>query len=500
LATKKQTAQVEKTLVAEDRSVIRLVKDAKNIAESNVISIFYKHPDKISMYDTLTIKDFSLNENAVRFEIAKAIVDSGKVLDPIAIGFYLEQHPKLKAVFTEHGGYDAISMIFKYVDVESLDSYVLDMKKWNTVLAMHRKGFPVTEEDVKTFKDITLEDIYHMYEVMLSNIFIHAESKVQGYNIAEGLHTILDDCDKGIDVGLPLYNAPYLTDITGGNMLGNITILGALSGTGKTTVTFELLFPSMITLDEQIVMIINEQDEKKLKKEMLAWVANNIFHADINKKRLRQGKFTEEEWEKLRSSADWLEEKREKRNITIVPLESYTVEMVKKIIKKYSALGVKYFVLDTFKASNSISNEQVWLNMMMDMQKLYDTIKPKGKNVHLWCTLQLKKDKMAFRHLTNDHIGMSKNIIDVASTVILMRGVRDDEKSGGANELKVFRLDGANKTTKIHVNIDPKKSYCILFITKNREGETNQYQIVAESDLGKNRYKDVGLTVVPEDF
>lgn len=499
--TKKSTntKQETKQVVTEDRSLSRIVKDAKYIAESNVIALFFKHPETINDRD-ITIDSFSLNENRVRFEIANEIVNSGKVLDAITIGFYLEQHPKLKDQFLSCGGYDALSAIFKYLNVESLDSYIADMRKWDTVEAMMKRGFPIMESDIKQFKDDSLEDIYDRYEANLSDLFIHADTKVTAHNLVEGIHKVIKDCDEGISVGLPLYNAPYLTDIIGGNMLGNITVLGALSGTGKTTVTFELIFPTIIANDEKVVMIINEQDEVKLRKEMLAWTVNNVFGGEFNKKRLRQGKFTTEELELLHKAADWLEAKKENRNITVIPLPSYNVKLVKKIIKKYSAMGVKYFILDTFKASSDQKNDQVWLGMMMDMQELYDTIKPKAKNVHLWCTLQLKKDKIAFRHLTNDHIGMSKNIIDVVSTVVLMRGVRDDEKEGGANELNVFRLDGINRTTKVRVPLDKNKNYSVMFITKNREGETNQYQIVAESDLGKNKYKDVGLTVVPEDF
>lgn len=500
LATK-STVKAEKVIEVGERSVARIAKDAKIIAESNVIGMFYKNPESIGEYERINLNDFTLDESKVRFSIAKALFKEGKLsLDPLTVGFYLEQHPKLKNKFAEYGGYEAIGTMIKYLNYDYLDSYVRDMMKWNAVLKMFEMGFPITEQDVKEYKDLPIEDIYNKYEVMLSDVFINIDTTVKSHNVADGLYKIIDECDRGVNIGLPLHNASYLNDITGGNMLGNITILGALSGTGKTTITFELIFPSMIEYDEKVVMIINEQDEDKLRKEMLVWVANNIFEGNFNKKRLRQGSFTPEEMKLLNDSAAWLEEKKEKKNIMIIPLQRYTVETVKKIINKYSALGVKYFVLDTFKASTDAKTDAVWLAMMIDMQKLHDTIKAKSKNVHLWATLQLKKDKIAMRHLTNDHIGMSKNIIDVASTVVLMRGVRDDEKKGGSHELKVFRMDGKNKTTKVHVELDPNKNYSIMFITKNREGETNQFQIVAESDLGKNRYRDIGLTSVPEDF
>jgi replicative DNA helicase len=81
-----------------------------------------------------------------------------------------------------------------------------------------------------------------------------------------------------------------------------------------------------------------------------------------------------------------------------------------------------------------------------------------------------------------------------------MRGVRDDEKAGGENELVVYRLEGKNGKTKIHVSLDKDKHYCIIFVDKNREGEAQEFQIVAESNLGFNTYKEIGVTSVPMDF
>jgi replicative DNA helicase len=171
-----------------------------------------------------------------------------------------------------------------------------------------------------------------------------------------------------------------------------------------------------------------------------------------------------------------------------------------KIINKYSALGVKYFILDTFKASDNADSDKVWLEMMNDMRKLYDTIKPSNKNVHLWATLQLKKDKVGSRYLTNDNIGMSKNVVDVCSTVLLMRGVREDEKEDGKHELKVYRLEGKNGATRIPVILHKDKHYMVIFIDKNREGESGQFQIVAEVNLGRNTYKEIGITSIAQDF
>ena len=40
----------------------------------------------------------------------------------------------------------------------------------------------------------------------------------------------------------------------------------------------------------------------------------------------------------------------------------------------------------------------------------------------------------------------------------------------------------------------------IIFINKNRFGETDPYQIVVEIDQGFNIYKEIGITYMTPDF
>lgn len=82
----------------------------------------------------------------------------------------------------------------------------------------------------------------------------------------------------------------------------------------------------------------------------------------------------------------------------------------------------------------------------------------------------------------------------------MIRNLMDDEKVGGKNELKVFRMGGKNGKTKIPVQLEHDKHYQLLFVVKNREGSANIYQIVVEHDMSRNILKEVGMTVVPQDF
>jgi len=500
MALAKTKANNSKELSAEKIEAYKKVKDYSLICEANIVSIMFKCPDRI--YDSeLKLEDFNNNVWKVYWQIAHdiIIVEKKSVLDDITVNLYLEKHDKLKEKFNEYGGYQTIASAKEYIKEENLDGYVAELKKWNSVLKLLKHNFPI-EDRLSEFADLTSEQIYNIFEAHLNHIFVNCDTEVKSHNMMDGIYDLIESMDKGEGSGLPYNNSPLLNKEVGGSHLGNLSLLGASSGTGKTTASILLNIPSIIKYNEKMVIMINEESVEKFKKEFIIYVANNVFNEELNKYRLRDGKFTESEMTLLKKCADWIEAQKENRNITIIPLKKYKVSTVKKIINKYSSLGVKYFILDTFKVSTDIDNEQIWASMSRDATELYDCIKKEGKNVSLLMTYQLSKSSIKQRYFTNENIGQSKNIVDCAGTNIMIRKLLDDEFPGEKRELKVYRLEGKYGRTKIPMTIDKDKQYIIVFVTKNRYGSTNQYQIVVEFDMGRNLYKEIGITNVPLDF
>lgn len=495
---KKEPSAYEQELI----NAVKKVKEFKLLSECNVVSIFYKNPELFYGYDNLKIEDFSNNIWKVYFAIAYQIVlkEKKQVLDEVTVGLYLEKHDKLKAKYEEYGGYDTIDKAKEYVKEENLAGYISELHKWNAVIQLLKMKFPVYDK-LSEFADMDAEEIYTYYETHLNHIFINVEGDVKSFNLCDNIHKLIDDINSGIEVGLPLHNSQLLNKEIGGNHLGHITLLGALSGIGKTTTSIEWLFPSIINHNEKLCMIINEEDEKKIQKEMIIWVANNVFKEELPKYKLRDGKFDETTMGLLRKCANWIEEKKENKNITIIPLERYTTDVTIKIIKKYASLGCNYFILDTLKPSaNSGGNKEFWLSMQEDMVRLYDVIKPTQKNVALWVTYQLGKSATKSRHYTNEAIGLSRSIVDVASCNLMIRSPFDDEYEGGKNEIKCYRLEGVNKNIKIPFQLEQGKRYTLTFICKNRFGVTDHFQIVSEHNLSTNTYKEIGIANIPMDW
>ena len=145
-------------------------------------------------------------------------------------------------------------------------------------------------------------------------------------------------------------------------------------------------------------------------------------------------------------------------------------------------------------------SDNSWLEMQQNMVEINDVIKPEANNLHIMITFQLAKGSVKQRYYTQDNIGVSKNIVDPASTCIMIRDLYDDEKPGENRELKVYRPSGKNGKTMVSVKLEKDKRYQILFIVKNREGSANQFQIVVEHDMSRNIMKEIGITNVPIDF
>lgn len=477
------------------------VKEYKIACEANIVSIFYKKPEL--MYDyQLKLEDFSENTWRVYWQIAYDIIVKEKksVLDDITVGLYLEKHSKLKQKYDEYGGYDTIDKATEYIKTSNISGYVNELKKWETVIRMIASGFPVTDR-IKEFVDMSLDEIYKEYDALLNHIFINAEEDVMSYSLSDGIYDLIEQLNEGLAVGLPYDNMPTLTKETGGQLPGNITLVGGLSNMGKTTLTRTMLIPSAVKYGERLVILVNEEGKAKWQRELIVWVANNIYKTDLQKFVVRDGKFSDEVKELLYKCADWIAEKSENNMLTIIPFARYETQKAIRVIKKYASLGVKYFILDTYKADAGSRSDRMWLDMQQNMVDIYDTVKAEGgKNVHITITFQLAKSSARQRFYSQDNIGMAKSIIDPASTCLMLRDVFDDEYTGEKNALKVYRLDGKNNKSKIPVKLDHDKHYQLIFIVKNREGAANSIQIVCEHDMSRNLLKEVGFTSVPVDF
>lgn len=480
------------------------IKDKMLLIEGNIVSCFWENPSLFYDYSDLQGDCFKNGIWKFYFAIGKLLVtkESFNVLDKVSVETYMYQHKEANQAYSSFGGYTTIELLPK-VDSENLEAWVDQLFKLNALYKYVEK-LQFSEQDFEDFlQDYNTDELYDYLSANINHIFVGANNDVKTSKLNDDLDKIIDEAHKGINRGMPL-NSEILSEEIGGVMLGQIILMAGLSGTGKTTITQELFLKSVWENEEPTLIILNEQPREKWTQQFLTWIINNkVIPADSNKrfvsKRWRDGNFTNEEFEWLGIASSILNSKLRENKIVFAELDSYTCKKCERLIRKYSYLGFKRFVIDTFKVSSDRGNEQAWLSMQEDMRKLDDLIKPKGLNVSLWVTLQLQKGSVLNRYLTGQNIGMAKNVVDVASVALLMRKVRNDEYENGRFEIEVIKPIGNSKKSGQKITLDPNKTYVILFIEKNRNGESQSYQIVAEQNLGTLEYKEIGICDIPFD-
>lgn len=465
-------------------------------AEASIVSMIYKNPDLLREVN-LEIKDFHNNCWRVYFAIAQDMIINEKkaTLSEIDIGLYLEKHPKLaEKYYEEYGGYRTIESAGAYVKEENFESYISDLRKWNAVARLVKHGFPCDKERISKICDTSTEELYDEYTVHLNDIFANIDNNIKSYNGFDGMKELIDELNEGKNVGIPFANCEFLNAETGGMLGGNIIGFGASSGVGKSTLSINYVFPTIMKNDLNAVFIINEEDQNKFKKEAIIWYCTNVLKHPIPKRILRDGGFDDETKKVLYKAAEWFESEKEKQHITIIPLEQYTARTVIKLIKKYTKMECDVIVLDTLKESYDARDKESWKSLMTDCVDFYDCIK--HTNTCMIITYQLTKNKN--KYLTNADIGVSKGILDVFSLNIFFRRPLQTEFENGKEELYCYKPI-RNSSSRVEFKLNKDKHYMIGFISKNRHGMSD-IQIISEADFSINHYEDLGYCVVSQDF
>jgi len=466
--------------------------------EWNIISLFWNDTN-LYLSHKIDPSHFSDNNARVYYIIGAEIVKEGKTtITDIEAGLYLQKHNKLKDIYEKAGGYNTIDELATFINKENIDGYINEFNKYFALLKLNESGW-IQLTDLKKFIDMPASQIYDFYTAKLNDTFIKADTGVKSYDISDHIDDMIIEADSGAVMGLPLHGVPILNEQIGGWRKAEVVLMGAISNMGKSTVTWEMIIPSMLKHDEKLLIILNEQNLKKMQREILTILINNKFGHKFNKSRFKQGNFSDEEKMWLQEASDYLKELKAKHIITIVPLKTYHVETVIKLCRKYKSLGVDYVVLDTFKPSND--SDDFIRDLIKDSVKLYDCIKEEGTNQALWLTYQLTTNAINKRHLTFDDLGKSKQVNEICSTIILFRNMLMDERNGGSKAVRIIKQITDNSKQEFYAPVeDIHTKYQVFYNCKNREGETSEsFQIVCKNDMGHNKIEEIGICMIPRD-
>lgn len=493
--TKKAKGENKKNKVVKS-DFYKQLEVQKKIAEQQLIISLYSHIDSFFDYK---IKVEHITDIAWKFYyiLLRDLIKINKIskVDELTVNAFVStKNEAYQKLYNKYGGYKTIERAIATVESENIDGQYLQMQRYTTLLKFCDMGFPV-EKYWEKIQKMDLEELNAFFEGLVANAFVETdfmEDKVE--DLFEDVDKMIAEADAGEAMGLPLESL-LLNDVQNGLPLGQITMLGANSGVGKTFLTIMMHITSCIKNNEPLLIIANEEDRSRYVFNLLtAYINDRHPEANFNKKIFHQGNFTIEQKDLLKEAAEYYRENIEGNIIKFVNMQEFNMDKTIKVIKKYANLyDIKYFILDTLKLDNDIQSrvgEQSWLQLQQNMVRLYNVIKSSALNVHVWVTTQLNKNNRNSKYLDQSSLGIAKNIADVVSSLILVRMVSENEKGGKG---LVVRRNGKQ------IILKEENDYMLFFWDKNRQGATNK-QAVLRVDKGRNKCKDIGYTKIEQNL
>lgn len=475
----------------------QILKEKSNIEGQFIFSIF-KNTNYFYDYE-VSVSDFSERSWAFYYRMLQDLVGTRKlkVIDAVSVGAYVDTKNELfQKTYKQYGGFDTIRKGINIMEEDNIESYYSELQRYKTVVRLLDRGFPI-EEKWEAYRKLPLEDFEEVLEAQVSEAFIDTQlENDKVVDLFDDIEGMIKRADEGEVAGLPL-QSELMESIQNGLSCGNITMLAASSGVGKTFLTTMIHLMSSLANREPVLVIANEEEKDRYLQAMMTSYIN-LHHkgAEFNKSRFITGGFSERELFYLNEAKDWFNQNVEEGLIRFVNMTSFSMAKTIRLIKKYARIyGIKYFILDTLKMDNDIGSrvtDNSWLVMQQNMVKLYNVIKPANLNVHVWVTAQMAKSNRRARYLDQSMIGMAKNITDVVSSLMLVRMVSLSEKDPEKG-IQVIDRNGNKKL------LEEDKDYMIVFWDKNRQGQTNR-QVVLEVDRGLNIVRDTGITQIDNEL
>ncbi|UDM72671.1 AAA family ATPase [Vagococcus fluvialis] len=493
--------------MSEKEDIKSKIHGLKDNAELKFVGALY---NDVSLVHDYKVPNTIINNSAWKFYylLIRNLVKKKQleVVEQVEVDMYLEELGK-KALtnYENFGGWNTITKLKQMGKTDNIEASFSDINRFTVLQRMIELNYPV-EENWDQYKNTSIDQLEAIANSQTANIFEDinvGDDKV--VDLKKGVSNMIAEARKGIKRGLPLYSE-MLNSLVNGLALGNITMLAGASGVGKTYLTLSLVMPTIIKEQEPVLILVNEEGEEKWQQELVTWVVNNVITSGLHKEyaaytglsliksTFYQGNFNATENELLDLAADWIEENIPDDLLNFIEFETYAAHKAIKRIRQFAtSKGIKYFIIDTMKLDNDLSagnpTDQSWLQLQQNMVRIYNAIKPSGLNVHLWVTYQLNKTQRT-KFLDQTSLGMSKNVADVVSTLILVRNLTENEKKDGG--LKVVKGD-------YQVTLDEEDDYMVVFLDKNRRGTTS-LQTIIKTDKGRNVIQDTGFTKISQEF
>lgn len=489
--------------MAKDKEIFfKELKETRMRIEAHYVVSIYKNIDMFKSYEINPSHFEKSNPWTFYYMIARNMIKKGgyEELDILSVDTYVDNYlsDAGKKRYKEFGGFTTVETALDTIEERNVESYYFEVLKYNALFDLHDKGFDIYS-NWNEIKKLNYKELSDYINHTFGEVFVNAElGEDKVVDIKHGVLEMFQDADKGALRGIP-YASKLINGHTLGMRRGELAVLAGKTGEGKTFLATNLVIPQLVRYKQKLLIICNEEDLNKWQNDIVNYLINDVISREegpykgkkLNKKRVREGNFSNEEWELIHAGIAKMEELMEDGLVNFINLSTFSMDKAIALINQYSSkYNVNYYILDTLKLDNDVGSDKPgdnsWLALQQASVKLYNTIKSNNQNAFVLLTYQLNKQNVS--RLTLESLGMSKNIVDVASTVFLVRNLTNEEKEDGKLTIK-----RGGETKRLEEDDD----YMVVFIAKNRAGESNK-DIVLYTDKGHSIVRDVGHTIIPD--
>lgn len=478
----------------------KLTESRKELEGSFVFAL-WKEPDLYSDFSKINVggdETILTEDGKFYFHLGRSLYEQGyRTFDNVTLATYLEDFPAVRKHFEELGGYNTVRSIMEITSADNVDGYFDNITKYNTLMELYDKGFNVLQ-NISILKRMTNQQVYDFFDYQLNSVAIKAnhDFEIETLEIDD---EFVNECDSGAATGISYAkNCKILNSITMGIPLGELFMIGAHSGAGKTSFVFENMILPITESGIKCTVISNEQRSKDFKMLLLVHVlTQDLNYWGLTRKKIKQGNFSEEQKSMIKKARQIIDEKY--KDIRFVKLFDNNMDKVKKIIRKLSKVGHQVFMFDTMKSEDAV-DEAMWQQLLLHSRNLFQLASK--ENVAIICSYQLALHTSNRRYLDASCLSNSKQIKEVFSEIIYFRTIWDDEYNGEKCDLEAHQKKristGKYTNEKIIQKLDKDKRYVVAFVDKTRNDEDKQ-QLLYEFNGRFNTWREIGYCHVVND-
>lgn len=503
----------------EEAALKRMKRDAQT-NESLLIGLLWSNPfDTFSEFShAIEPADFMLKPYRFFYRLGTEMIEDGfKNLDDLSIMKAVDDY-NIEETFNQFGGLRTLNELVEIIksnsDITNIDHYIQRLKR-NRVLKeaytlygekaiIETDNYPLSDMDASDISSYWLDKAYKIqmdynagYEV--EDLYIDPDEMI--LNIAKEKADMLE-----------YYGMNNLQFAIGGIPRGKVTMLGGFGGSGKSTLTAYTVIMSILnSTDEKAIVLLNEESAMDFRKKLIMILTGEILKKrdkaiKLDRRRLSSGKLKDDDVEIIKEATRQMNHLiGESGRIKVVFVEKYIMKDVETIIRRFANRGYHNLIIDTHKVSEESKYNARWETFVEDMKTYYRLTRKEagGLNLRTFVTFQLADSAIHNRYLDFEAIGEGKAAKNEASVVIMFRKMWTDEYPDGKHALRVYQNERSDLDRKKYVEktvpLDKSEVYYLLFVPKNRFGQSNDTGLpvmVVRPDFNYGRFFDVGYTII----